>query len=91
MVRVRGEKKILEAVWSSMRPEAQKSARCNFSIRNAPDGKSLILRFAARDLIALRASFNTNLRLVSSALKTLESAAKLSVRTSGRNDYRKTE
>jgi tRNA threonylcarbamoyladenosine modification (KEOPS) complex Pcc1 subunit len=77
IVKVRGEKKFLDAVKSSMLPEAQKGARCVFSIHGAPDGKSITLLFTAKDLVALRASFNTNLRLVSSALRTLESAAKV--------------
>jgi tRNA threonylcarbamoyladenosine modification (KEOPS) complex Pcc1 subunit len=76
-VHIRGDKRFLDAVGVSMLPETQKSARCTFSVRSDPDGKTLILHFTAKDLIALRASFNTNLRLVSSALKTLESTAKL--------------
>jgi tRNA threonylcarbamoyladenosine modification (KEOPS) complex Pcc1 subunit len=58
-----------------MLPESQKGARCDFSVQSSPDEKKLNFRFVAKDLVALRAGFNTNLRLVSAALRTLDSAA----------------
>jgi tRNA threonylcarbamoyladenosine modification (KEOPS) complex Pcc1 subunit len=75
LVEITGRKKILEAVGSSMIPEIDTSQRCVLSVRTTRDGKKLILGFDAKDLVALRAGFNTNLRLVSSALKTITSAS----------------
>jgi tRNA threonylcarbamoyladenosine modification (KEOPS) complex Pcc1 subunit len=77
LVEIAGRKKILEAVRSSMIPEIDRSQRCVLSVRTAQGGKKLILGFDAKDLVALRAGFNTNLRLVSSALKTIKSASSL--------------
>jgi tRNA threonylcarbamoyladenosine modification (KEOPS) complex Pcc1 subunit len=77
LVELTGRKKILEAVRFSMIPEIDKSQRCVLSVRTAQGGNKLILGFDAKDLVALRAGFNTNLRLVSSALKTITSASSI--------------
>ncbi len=45
--------------------------------RDAKKGATLYILFYSTDLVSLRASFNTNLRLVASALKTLQTVASL--------------
>ena len=51
-------------------------------LRAGRDSKRLSLRFIASDLVSLRASMNTNLRLVAAAMKTIEVVRKLSEKDS---------
>ena len=46
------------------------------------DRKRLSLRFISSDLVSLRASMNTNLRLVATAIRTIEAVSKLSEKDS---------
>jgi tRNA threonylcarbamoyladenosine modification (KEOPS) complex Pcc1 subunit len=90
-VEISGEKKVLNAVRFSMMPEVDNRKRCVLSLRESKDGRKLSLLFSAKDLVALRAGLNTNLRLVSSALKTIETTSKIEKKDYFRNDHRKTE
>ncbi len=76
LITIEGDPKVLNAVSTAMVPEIthsrEPSRRCHLSIET-PSGErsSFIMIFESKDLVSLRASLNSNLRLVSSALKTL--------------------
>ena len=74
-VDITGEKRAIDAVRFSMIPEMENDKRCVLSLRKSKDDEKLSLLFSAKDLVALRAGLNTNLRLVSSALKTIDTAS----------------
>ncbi|MHB8568078.1 MAG: KEOPS complex subunit Pcc1 [Nitrososphaerales archaeon] len=72
-VLIKGDRKTVGALRSAMSPETDQSKggkRCILSVSGSKEDL-LVLSFESKDLISLRASLNTNLRLVSSALKTL--------------------
>jgi tRNA threonylcarbamoyladenosine modification (KEOPS) complex Pcc1 subunit len=68
-----------ESLRRSILPEStNKSSRCQLrsSLLKAKTFTHLLLDFEAKDITSLRASANTNLRLFSSAIKTLSIAGK---------------
>jgi tRNA threonylcarbamoyladenosine modification (KEOPS) complex Pcc1 subunit len=67
-------KKIL-AIKNAFFPEISQGKRCNLKVASSRDGASLIFTFESRDVSSLRASFNTHLRLLSSALKAIQAAS----------------
>ncbi|MDA4111332.1 MAG: hypothetical protein OK439_02255 [Thaumarchaeota archaeon] len=75
VVSICGEKKTIDAVRVSMVPEIENGKRCLLALHKSKHSEKLALAFAAKDLVALRAGLNTNLRLVASALKTIEVAS----------------
>jgi tRNA threonylcarbamoyladenosine modification (KEOPS) complex Pcc1 subunit len=66
----------LESIRKAISPEATSKGKCllRTSLKKNENLAHLLLDFEASDLISLRASVNTNLRLLNSALKTLEVA-----------------
>lgn len=68
------EKKKISAVRAAMLPETRAGKRTDMSLKVEDNGKKLILTMVSKDLTSMRASLNTNLRLVTSALKTLDAA-----------------
>lgn len=77
-MRLSGNEKILDAVSTAMAPETAQSSergkKCAIRVTKskADKNESLEIAFETEDMISLRASLNTNLRLISSSLKTLE-------------------
>lgn len=77
-VRVSGDGKILDAVSAAMAPETTQSnereKKCVLHVTKSKIGNTELLEiaFETEDMVSLRASLNTNLRLISSSLKTLE-------------------
>lgn len=63
----------LRAIRSALIPESRVGKRTKMSVRLVNRGKKLILSIASSDLVSMRASMNSNLRLVASAIRTIES------------------
>ena len=80
---ISGNRRSISSVREAMLPEsglglrkANDTERCSFTI-NEEDPGYLSLGFSALDAISLRASMNTNLRLISSAFRTIGATSKL--------------
>lgn len=54
-----------------MSPEIDDSKRCKLYLRTDRTGRVLSLVLKSEDVVPLRAAFNTNLRLATSALKSI--------------------
>lgn len=67
--------KEIAAIENAIFPETKNKSRCRLKAakkkEEASNGYWLSLYFESSDLASLRASLNTNLRLISSAIKTL--------------------
>ena len=65
----------LRAIKSALLPETKAGKRTLMNIRLMNGEKKLVITISSLDLVSMRASLNSNLRLVASALKTIESVA----------------
>ena len=65
----------LHAIRSALLPEIRAGKRTVMNVKLVNHGKKLILAISSSDLVSMRASLNSNLRLVASALKTIESVS----------------
>lgn len=65
----------LRALINALTPETKSGNKCKMRIPRLGRNKSASLFFESKDLISLRASLNTNLRLVSAALKTIDAVS----------------
>ncbi|MDG6994791.1 MAG: hypothetical protein JRN52_02615 [Nitrososphaerota archaeon] len=70
-----GSPEELRAIKSALLPETKAGKRTLMNIRLMNGEKKLVITISAPDLVSMRASLNSNLRLVASALKTIESVA----------------
>ncbi len=71
-VKITASSRLLECIRMAMEPELAHQKRCTLSFRIAKRNKGLILNFSSTEIISLRASMNTNLRLIASAIRTVE-------------------
>ena len=65
----------LRAIKAALLPETKAGKRTLMNIRLMNGEKKLVITISSLDLVSMRASLNSNLRLVASALKTIESVA----------------
>ena len=65
--------KTLRALKSSLTPEVTGGKRTKMTLRSRKRDHELSISMTSSDLISLRASLNTNLRLASTALKSIRS------------------
>ncbi len=65
----------IRAVVHAMTPEARSGNKCKMRISRLADDRSVALLFDSHDLISLRASLNTNLRLVSASLQAINAVS----------------
>ncbi len=82
-----GDPKAISAVKTAMIPEIADSKRCKLSLRTDKTGRTLSMILASEDLVSLRAGLNTNLRLATSALKSINAAKNVN----SPENHRKTE
>jgi tRNA threonylcarbamoyladenosine modification (KEOPS) complex Pcc1 subunit len=63
----------IESVRQALLPETNYKDTCNLSVTSCFNRRSrhLRLEFISKDIVALRASMNTNLRLMASSIETL--------------------
>lgn len=68
----------ITAIEQAILPETRSKIKCTLKAKVTRNRGSnhLLLHFAANDVVSLRASTNTNLRLVSSAAKALNAVRK---------------
>ena len=66
----------IEALKAALDPEKSTGKRRDMTTALRKGQRTLLIEFRSKDLVALRAGLNTNLRLASSVLKTLDSAKK---------------
>jgi tRNA threonylcarbamoyladenosine modification (KEOPS) complex Pcc1 subunit len=68
----------IAAIEQAILPETETKGKCILRTRLAKSRGSnhLLLEFVARDVVSLRASTNTNLRLINSAVKSLRAVTK---------------
>jgi tRNA threonylcarbamoyladenosine modification (KEOPS) complex Pcc1 subunit len=76
-VKIPGDKRTLSALRDALDLETIVKDRSSLSVRQGRDGNTLLLEFSSKDLVSLRASMNTNLRLVASALNTIDATRSL--------------
>jgi tRNA threonylcarbamoyladenosine modification (KEOPS) complex Pcc1 subunit len=76
-IHFQASKKIISALVPSLSPEMIKSKRLTVTVTTANHGKTLVLKFVAKDLVSLRAGMNTILRLILSALKSIDAVSAL--------------
>ncbi|HXQ92378.1 MAG TPA: KEOPS complex subunit Pcc1 [Nitrososphaerales archaeon] len=67
-VEIVGERKVNEAIASALSPELVKNKRFTFTLISKNNGRTILLKFMALDLVSLRAGMNTILRLALTAL-----------------------
>lgn len=67
--------RIVSAIAVSLAPEAIDGTRLTLEISSTNDGRTLLLSFTAGDLVSLRAGVNTILRLMLSALNSIQAAS----------------
>jgi tRNA threonylcarbamoyladenosine modification (KEOPS) complex Pcc1 subunit len=67
-------KELARAVRSALVPETSAGKRCTLKVELLEEAQGLKIVFSSEDLSSLRASMNTNLRLVSSSLRTITAA-----------------
>ncbi len=65
----------LKALIDAITPETKSGKKCKMRICGLSRNDSVSLIFESKDMVSLRASLNTNLRLVSAALKTIDAVA----------------
>jgi tRNA threonylcarbamoyladenosine modification (KEOPS) complex Pcc1 subunit len=80
------EPRTIRAVKAAMTPEIDNSKRCKLSLRTDKRGRTLSLILTSEDLVSLRAGLNTNLRLASSALKSIIAAKNVEATTRSQKD-----
>jgi len=71
-IELNAEKKIVSSLLASLSPEAIESKRLSFSVEQKTNGKVLLLSFSGSDLVSVRAGMNTILRLLLSALNSIQ-------------------
>ena len=69
------DKEQLSAIRNALLPEIKAGKRTKMSIDLVNRGQTLVLTIASPDLVSMRASMNSNLRLVASAMKTIETVS----------------
>ena len=69
------DKEQLSAIRDALLPEIKAGKRTKMSIDLVNHGQMLVLTIGSPDLVSMRASMNSNLRLVASAMKTIESVS----------------
>lgn len=74
-IELSGRKKVISALADSLKPEAIRGKRLTLSISTKNHGKTLLLRFDAKDVVSLRAGMNTILRLALSGLKSIQAVS----------------
>jgi tRNA threonylcarbamoyladenosine modification (KEOPS) complex Pcc1 subunit len=71
------DRRLIHSLREAIAPEVGKIGRCivSFDSEGKRKDSGLNLSFESKDLISLRASFNTNLRLLSSAIRTINAVS----------------
>ncbi|MGI0078190.1 MAG: KEOPS complex subunit Pcc1 [Nitrososphaerales archaeon] len=77
-VEVKCSARKIRALTQALVPETTVGNKCAMKISRSANEDTLLLHFSSCDLVSLRASFNTNLRLVSASLKMIEAVSNFS-------------
>lgn len=77
-VDLKSSPRTIRALAQALTPETLAGNKCQMKISRSSNENKLLLAFNSRDLVSLRASFNTNLRLVSASIKTIETVSNFS-------------
>lgn len=76
---ISADSKTISAIKTALTPEVDNVKNCRLSLGTDKSGRKLSLILRSEDIILLRAGLNTNLRLASSALKSINAAKRVVV------------
>jgi tRNA threonylcarbamoyladenosine modification (KEOPS) complex Pcc1 subunit len=77
---IKASNKLIDAIQAAMTIETQASERCRMSLRRSKRNLgTLTMQLNAGDLVSLRASLNTNIRLISASISSIQAAEKDSI------------
>ena len=66
--------KVIEALQAALALETKSSERCPMSLHRRRNQSRLRIIFNAQDIVSLRASFNTNFRLIAASVDSINAA-----------------